>query len=735
MKRVEDLKKSQYGRISNKRKFNEELDLSLAAINNMSNGKRNSFNVGDMVWAKTGKFMKKDIFYYTFMATYNKNHPRHLIPEVCRQFYANGWVTGKGGGISIKYNDHIFIAPSGVQKERIEPDDLFVQNLKGEDIMVPNAEKKLSKSQCTPIFMCSYNERNAGAVIHVHSKEVVKLCLLNPENEHRITGLKMIKGIFNEKTGKFYDNDEELRLPIVENSKYEKDLVDTFKIALKKYPSTSAVLVRNHGIRLLQSKNQDKLSATNIIQSVLSTLKTKRQNSIDVFAEIFEICKSNFDELNISITLPRLGNKMLNRANPKVKKPDEFYRVAIFLPFIDNKICDLANRCSKEVVEIFDLDLFLPNVIVKVFLDKYVLGNKVQHIMDKFGEILIKHLSYSKDSINIKLAGEIELWHEYWINKNKIQSGRFDVDDGPAASETILHVPGLAEALVDAGTSDGSSMSSSFTTRVFFMGTPTCFVFRCRISTYHTVHTIVHTDTSNFLLSSKAFIKMTDTRRSRGKNFLDSEKDMLIDLIIPHKSIIENIKASTNPTNKKKNSELGKLIWQEVCDLYNSQTTNPKTIKEICDMYEIIKSEAKLNRNAEKADCSISTPGQDKILGFIGDRMDPLENKFDSDTEYLELIRRSKKNVKTSTNSVDGNFDIVKLGIEKTYDSFLLSDELNFSMANETITAIEHNSSNEKSSTKIKLKSNEPVAAPKTTGSNVYRTLNELVGKRSLMAR
>lgn len=51
----------------------------------------------------------------------------------------------------------------------------------------------------------------------------------------------------------------------------------------------------------------------------------------------------------------------------------------------------------------------------------------------------------------------------------------------------------------------------------------------------------------------------------------------------------------------QKNSELGKpIIWQEVCDLYNSQTTNPKTIKEICDMYEIIKSEAKLNRNAEK---------------------------------------------------------------------------------------------------------------------------------------
>lgn len=37
-----------------------------------------------------------------------------------------------------------------------------------------------------------------------------------------------------------------------------------------------------------------------------------------------------------------------------------------------------------------------------------------------------------------------------------------------------------------------------------------------------------------------------------------------------------------------------------------------------------------------KADCTIQlTPGQDKILGFIGDRMEPLENNFDSDTDYL----------------------------------------------------------------------------------------------------
>lgn len=36
-------------------------------------------------------------------------------------------------------------------------------------------------------------ERNAGAIIHIHSPGVIKLCLLNPENEIRISDLEMIR--------------------------------------------------------------------------------------------------------------------------------------------------------------------------------------------------------------------------------------------------------------------------------------------------------------------------------------------------------------------------------------------------------------------------------------------------------------------------------------------------------------------------------------------------------------
>ena len=55
--------------------------------------------------------------------------------------------------------DEIYIAPSGVQKERILPEDLFVQTIKNEDLDGPPPQKKLKKSQCTPLFMNAYTMR------------------------------------------------------------------------------------------------------------------------------------------------------------------------------------------------------------------------------------------------------------------------------------------------------------------------------------------------------------------------------------------------------------------------------------------------------------------------------------------------------------------------------------------------------------------------------------------------
>ncbi|XP_015486196.2 methylthioribulose-1-phosphate dehydratase isoform X3 [Parus major] len=175
-------------------------------------------------------------------------HPRNLIPELCRLFYDLGWVTGTGGGISLKHGDEIYIAPSGVQKERIQPEDMFVCDMNEQDISGPPLHKKLKKSQCTPLFMNAYTMRGAGAVIHTHSKAAVMATLLYPGSEFSITHQEMIKGIQKCTSGGYYRYDDTLVVPIIENTPEEKDLKERMARAMEKYPDSCAVLVRRHGV-------------------------------------------------------------------------------------------------------------------------------------------------------------------------------------------------------------------------------------------------------------------------------------------------------------------------------------------------------------------------------------------------------------------------------------------------------------------------------------------------------
>ncbi|EDS35835.1 conserved hypothetical protein [Culex quinquefasciatus] len=103
------------------------------------------------------------------------NKPNDLLLDECCILPNRVRIAQLQSGIS---RDEIYIAPSAVQKERIQPDDLFIQNIDGDDLQSPPDYKKLSKSQCTPLFMLAYREKNAGAVIHTHSPSAVIATLL-----------------------------------------------------------------------------------------------------------------------------------------------------------------------------------------------------------------------------------------------------------------------------------------------------------------------------------------------------------------------------------------------------------------------------------------------------------------------------------------------------------------------------------------------------------------------------
>ncbi|XP_028792992.1 probable bifunctional methylthioribulose-1-phosphate dehydratase/enolase-phosphatase E1 [Neltuma alba] len=180
---------------------------------------------------------------------------RALISELCRHFYNLGWVSGTGGSITVKVHDDsvpksqqlIIMSPSGVQKERMEPEDMYVLSQDGSVLSAPSPKPYPHKppkcSDCGPLFMKAYQMRDAGAVIHSHGIESCLVTMINPlSKEFRITHMEMIKGI---KGHGYYD---ELVIPIIENTAYEYELTESLAKAIEAYPKTTAVLVRNHGI-------------------------------------------------------------------------------------------------------------------------------------------------------------------------------------------------------------------------------------------------------------------------------------------------------------------------------------------------------------------------------------------------------------------------------------------------------------------------------------------------------
>ncbi|KAL8730777.1 MAG: hypothetical protein Q9166_003847 [cf. Caloplaca sp. 2 TL-2023] len=185
------------------------------------------------------------------------DHPANHICTLCRNFYILGWVTGTGGGVSIKNDTYIFIAPSGVQKELMQPKNMFVMDHATRTYL--RKPQGLKPSACTPLFLAAF-DRGAGSCIHTHSQWAVLVTLLVEKDAlghgeavsdacFEIEQIEQIKGIPRGR-GKegmlgFFDR---LRVPIIDNTAHEEDLTQSLEAAMDKYPDTHAVLVRRHGV-------------------------------------------------------------------------------------------------------------------------------------------------------------------------------------------------------------------------------------------------------------------------------------------------------------------------------------------------------------------------------------------------------------------------------------------------------------------------------------------------------
>jgi methylthioribulose-1-phosphate dehydratase len=170
---------------------------------------------------------------------------RKIICELLRLFYEKGWVAGTGGGIcAADGKGRILMAPTGVHKERITPQELFVVDPRNGGIIRSPLNRSLRLSECNGIFSLMINRRGAGSVLHSHALSAVLAADL-ADGEDRITfnDLEMLKGLRD------VSNLDRHLVPVILNKPREPELIDQIEKALDDpdFSRSFCILVKDHG--------------------------------------------------------------------------------------------------------------------------------------------------------------------------------------------------------------------------------------------------------------------------------------------------------------------------------------------------------------------------------------------------------------------------------------------------------------------------------------------------------
>ena len=172
---------------------------------------------------------------------------KELLCALLRQYYERNWVAGTGGGICGPTEDgYLFLAPTGVHKELVQPKDFFVVDPATGDVVRPPEDPALRPSECGPIFCASARIRHAGSSMHSHALTAVlaaDIAKARNADHLEIRDLEMLKGI------RGGTNQDVHRVPVIPNTARERDLVSAVEAMLRdeRFAGAYAVLVADHG--------------------------------------------------------------------------------------------------------------------------------------------------------------------------------------------------------------------------------------------------------------------------------------------------------------------------------------------------------------------------------------------------------------------------------------------------------------------------------------------------------
>ncbi|HVL32920.1 MAG TPA: methylthioribulose 1-phosphate dehydratase [Actinomycetota bacterium] len=168
-----------------------------------------------------------------------------LLCELLRVFYDKNWVSGTGGGICGPTEDgNLFLAPTGVHKERVKPEDFFVVSPGDGSVVTPAGDPSLRPSECNSIFCTVARARGARSVVHSHALSAVLAAEFAGTGRNLLlSGFEMLKGI------RGVSNTDVHVVPLILNRPRESQLTDQIEqvLADPKLGSSFCILVKDHG--------------------------------------------------------------------------------------------------------------------------------------------------------------------------------------------------------------------------------------------------------------------------------------------------------------------------------------------------------------------------------------------------------------------------------------------------------------------------------------------------------
>ena len=158
--------------------------------------------------------------------------------------HRRGWCDGTGGNFSCVLRHEpleLLMAPSGVDKGLVAPDDLITVD--GDGQLLDGSGKPSAE---TLLHLAIVKNRGAGAVLHTHSQAATLLSKLAcPSGESagwiKLTGLEMLKGLEGIK-----GHDEEVKIPVLANDQDLKRLSTAAEPVLSEAPH--GLLIAGHGL-------------------------------------------------------------------------------------------------------------------------------------------------------------------------------------------------------------------------------------------------------------------------------------------------------------------------------------------------------------------------------------------------------------------------------------------------------------------------------------------------------